>query len=220
MAGLKPQTKSEKQVTFSELVLRQSSNVHRPFSQLELKSVGNEFMAVAVPSRLVSRPGKASPFSGLRVAVKDNINLSGMKSSNGNRAFFELYPPQSRTAPCVQRLIDGGAFIVGKTKMNSWANWEEPIEYVDYQAPWNPRADGHQSPGGSSTGSACAIAAYDWLDITLGTDSELEISSFETLLTQITAWGSMSRPGLWCGSFSLRPSTDAVPRSDILPCDA
>jgi Asp-tRNA(Asn)/Glu-tRNA(Gln) amidotransferase A subunit family amidase len=56
--------------------------------------------------------------------------------------------------------------------MNSLANWEEPTEYIDYQAPWNPRADRYQSPGGSSTGSASAIAAYDWLDIAIGTDSK------------------------------------------------
>ena len=54
--------------------------------------------------------------------------------------------------------------------MNSLANWEEPTEYIDYQAPWNPRADRYQSPGGSSTGSATAIAADDWLDIAIGTD--------------------------------------------------
>ena len=62
--------------------------------------------------------------------------------------------------------------IVGKTKMNPFDMWEEPIEYVDYQAPWNPRADRYQSPGGSSLGSAAAIASYDWLDIAIGTDSK------------------------------------------------
>ena len=67
--------------------------------------------------------------------------------------------------------------MAGKTKMNSFANWEEPLEYVDYQAPWNPRADRYQSPGGSSSGSAAAIATYDWLDIAIGTDSE-SISMF------------------------------------------
>jgi hypothetical protein len=55
--------------------------------------------------------------------------------------------------------------------MNSFANWEEPLEYIDYQAPWNPRGDRYQSTGGSSSGSAAALAAYDWLDIAIGTDS-------------------------------------------------
>lgn len=54
-----------------------------------------------------------------------------------------------------------GADVLGKTKTSPFANWEEPIEHIDYQAPWNPRADGYQSPGGSSSGSAMAVAAYD-----------------------------------------------------------
>lgn len=65
--------------------------------------------------------------------------------------------------------------------MNSFGNWEEPTEYIDYQAPWNPRADKYQSPGGSSSGSAAAIASYDWLDIAIGTDSEWLYFSFLSL---------------------------------------
>lgn len=65
--------------------------------------------------------------------------------------------------------------VAGKTKMNSFGNWEEPLEYIDYQAPWNPRGDRYQSPGGSSSGSAVAVAAYDWLDLAIGTDSELSL---------------------------------------------
>jgi Asp-tRNA(Asn)/Glu-tRNA(Gln) amidotransferase A subunit family amidase len=97
--------------------------------------------------------------------------MQGIKTSVGNRAFYDTYPPQPQTADCIQRLIDRGVSILGKAKMTSFANWEEPIEYVDYQAPWNDRADRYQSPGGSSSGSASAISAYDWLDIAIGTDS-------------------------------------------------
>lgn len=67
---------------------------------------------------------------------------------------------------------------------------EEPTECVDFQAPFNPRADGYQSPAGSSSGSGAAIASYDWLDITIGTDTT----------------GSGRRPALWNGSFGMRPS--------------
>jgi Asp-tRNA(Asn)/Glu-tRNA(Gln) amidotransferase A subunit family amidase len=115
----------------------------------------------------------SSPFAGLRVVIKDNIDLRGIKTSAGNQAFYDTYPPKAETASCVQRLIDLGMVVVGKTKMNSFGNWEEPLEYIDYQCPWNPRGDGYQSPGGSSSGSAAAIASYDWLDIAIGTDSKL-----------------------------------------------
>jgi hypothetical protein len=77
------------------------------------------------------------------------------------------------TAATVRSLVDLGCTIVGKVKMTSFGNWEEPVDYIDFEAPWNPRADGHQSSGGSSSGSAAACAAYEWLDIAMGADSKL-----------------------------------------------
>ncbi|KAJ6037380.1 amidase signature enzyme [Penicillium herquei] len=144
-----------------------------------LSKLGNEWTqcsdsilsSVALPSRLRTYSVPAvSPISGWRIVVKDNIHLKGIKSSIGNRAFYDTYGPQQKTADCIQRLIDQGIIVLGKTKMTSFGNWEEPVEYVDYQAPWNPRGDGYQSPGGSSSGSASAIAAYDWVGIAIGND--------------------------------------------------
>jgi Asp-tRNA(Asn)/Glu-tRNA(Gln) amidotransferase A subunit family amidase len=108
--------------------------------------------------------------------VKDNFNLKGVKTSVGNRAYWNLYPPCSQTASSLQVLERKGAQILGKTKLCSFAGREEPTEYVDFQAPFNPRADGYQSPAGSSSGSAAAVAAYDWIDVAVGTDSEWDIS--------------------------------------------
>lgn len=93
-----------------------------------------------------------------------------------NRAYYELYSPASETAACIQVLTDQGATILGTTKLASLAATEEPIECIDWQAPWNPRADGYQSPAGSSSGSAVAVAAYDWIDIGIGSDSGSDIS--------------------------------------------
>lgn len=130
----------------------------------------NHALSFALPSRIQSK-FQSLPLAGFRIVIKDNIHLKGIKTSVGNRAFYDTYPPQQKSAQCIQELVDKGVFIAGKTKMTSFGNWEEPTEYTDYQAPWNPRADGYQSPGGSSSGSASAIAAYDWLDIAIGTDS-------------------------------------------------
>ncbi|UKZ96364.1 uncharacterized protein TrAFT101_011160 [Trichoderma asperellum] len=57
------------------------------------------------------------------------------------------------------------------------------------------------TPGGSSSGSASAIVAYDCLDITIGTDT----------------WGSVTRPAHWCGCFGLRPSIGAISAEGIEP---
>ncbi|KAJ4308100.1 hypothetical protein N0V84_012295 [Fusarium piperis] len=135
-------------------------------------SSDDQFSCFAIPSRISSQAMTTSPLAGLRIVIKDNIHLKGIKTSVGNRAFYDTYPPSDISAECIQKLIDLGVVISGKAKMNSFGNWEEPTEYTDYQAPWNPRADRYQSTGGSSSGSASAIASYDWLDIAIGTDSE------------------------------------------------
>jgi Asp-tRNA(Asn)/Glu-tRNA(Gln) amidotransferase A subunit family amidase len=129
-------------------------------------------LSAAVPSRMSSllEPG---PFSGLRIAVKDMFRVKGLKTSAGNKAYFDVSTPASSTSHVISRLLDGNAQLLGMTKLSQLAGREEPMEAIDYQSPFNPRGDGYQSPAGSSSGSAVAIAAYDWIDITIGTDSML-----------------------------------------------
>lgn len=105
------------------------------------------------------------------MALKDAFDLEGVKMSMCNRAYLELYPPAVSTAPSLHTIIGNGASILGKTKLSSFLSREEPSESVDFQTSWNPRGDGYQGPGGSSSGSAAAVAAYDWVDIGIGTDS-------------------------------------------------
>ena len=82
-----------------------------------------------------------------------------------------MYPPAGKTAACIEHLIDAGAVIVGKTKLSSMVSTEEPTQGIDFQTAWNPRADGYQSPAGSSSGSGAAMGSYSWLDISIGSDS-------------------------------------------------
>jgi len=134
-------------------------------------------LGVAVPSRLYFTKSKEKPLDGVRIAIKDMYHLNGLRTSVCNRAYHDLYPPQSETAECVRTLLSLGAIVVGKTHLSSFAWKEEPTECVEYLAPFNPRGDGYQSPAGSSSGSGAAIASYDWLDFTLGTDSKSKHSS-------------------------------------------
>jgi Asp-tRNA(Asn)/Glu-tRNA(Gln) amidotransferase A subunit family amidase len=129
-------------------------------------------LAVAVPSRLYYPPKPDKPLNGLRVAIKDNIDIAGVKTFASSRAYGELYGIASTSAPAIQKLIDLGAVIVGKTGMSQFADAEDPTgDLIDFHAPWNPRGDGLRSPGGSSFGAGAATGAYDWLDFTVGTDS-------------------------------------------------
>lgn len=104
--------------------------------------------------------------------MKDIFLIKGIRTSLCNRAYYELYPPATKTAGCIEILHQLGARIVGTTKLASFAATEEPIECVDFQAPWNPRADGYQSPAGSSSGSGVAVASYSWVDVAIGSDSK------------------------------------------------
>lgn len=126
---------------------------------------------VVVPSRCYFKPSKERPLDGARVSVKDNIDIAGHKTTLCNRAWIELYPEKTKTAACVQLLVDAGAIIVGKVKLQAMIMREEPLECVEFTAPFNPRADGYQVPSGSSHASAAGIASYDWLDFSIGSDS-------------------------------------------------
>ena len=131
---------------------------------------------IASPSRYAEP--STSRLKGIRVVIKDNYHIRGTQTSLGNCAYFETSPLQEDTAEVVIRLIDAGAHVVGKTHLSSLAMMEHPTQSVDYQAPFNPRGDGYLITGGSSGGSAAAVAAYDWLDIAIYSDSKL-VSSKE-----------------------------------------
>lgn len=112
-------------------------------------------LAVAVPSRLYFTRTTKKPLAGVRFGVKDIFDIQGLKTSNGNRAWYHLYPAANRTAPAVQNLLDAGAVIVGKMKTSQFANGESATaDWVDYHAPFNPRGDGYQDPSSSSAGPA------------------------------------------------------------------
>lgn len=129
---------------------------------------------MAVPSRHYFTQTKEKPLNGRRIAIKDIYDLNGARTAASNRAFRDLYSARNRTANVIQRLIDDGAIIVGKTKTTTFADRELATQdWIDTHSPFNPRGDGYIWGGGSSTGSASAIAAYDWLDFAIGSDSEI-----------------------------------------------
>lgn len=120
------------------------------------------------------KPTAEKPLAGMRVGVKDVLDLKGVHTGNGNRAFAQCYPPANHSADFIDVMIRQGAIIVGKTKTVEFAGEQEVVaDWVDYSYPFNPRGDSYLGATGSSTGSAAAIASYQWLDITLGTDGKL-----------------------------------------------
>ncbi|KAH8820212.1 amidase signature domain-containing protein [Xylogone sp. PMI_703] len=125
--------------------------------------------------------------------VPHNFRLSGITTALESQSFLNTYGMETETAAFISRLIQLGCIIVGKTKMAAFASAENPPEnWVDFRCPRNPRGDQYQQPTGSSTGAGAAMAAYEWLDFSIGTDTT----------------GSIRAPTAFCGLFGIRLSTE------------
>jgi Amidase len=148
---------------------------HSFFAELDSVRSGHN-ARVIVPSRCYFRRSKERPLDGVRITVKDMFDIAGFRTSLCNRAWEELYPPCAKTASCIQKLVDAGAIIVGKAKLQAMIIREEAMECVEFIAPFNPRGDGYQIPSGSSSGSCAGLASYDWLDFSIGSDSKHWVS--------------------------------------------
>jgi Asp-tRNA(Asn)/Glu-tRNA(Gln) amidotransferase A subunit family amidase len=71
----------------------------------------------------------------------------------------------------VQQILDLGGVVVGKQKLAQFASGANPWEWQDEHYPFNPRGDGWLTCSASSSGGGCSIAAYDWLDYAIGSDT-------------------------------------------------
>lgn len=108
------------------------------------------------------------PLSGLRVAVKDLFDVAGYPTAAGNAALLAASGIKTSTAPLVQTLLDAGARFIGKTNTDELA-YSLIGGNIHFGMPINPR-DPNLIPGGSSSGSAVAVAA-GLADLGLGTDT-------------------------------------------------
>jgi amidase len=140
-----------------------------------------------LPVDIARRPG---PLSGIPVAIKDIIATSDMPTTNGSPIYRDHIP--ARDAWVVERLRNLGATIFGKTVSTEFA-WRHPGPTTN---PWNSR----HTPGGSSSGSAAAVAA-GIVPLALGS---------QTL-------GSVIRPAAFNGVVGLKPSYGAIPRAGVHP---
>jgi Amidase len=86
------------------------------FAFLSAQIAGSAALTVGVPSRLYYTATAKKLLAGIRVGIKNVYDLEGVKTSDGNRAYYNLYPPRNASAAAVQKLIDAGAIIVGHQK--------------------------------------------------------------------------------------------------------
>lgn len=152
-----------------------------------------------VPGPRVERAGAAAgPLAGLGFAVKDLIDVAGTVTGGGNPDWRRTHDAVAHDAPAVARLLAAGAALQGKTITDELAFSLEGANH-HYGTPVNPRCP-DRLPGGSSSGSAVAVAA-GLVDFALGTDTG----------------GSVRVPAGFCGLFGFRPSHGAVSLDGVLP---
>jgi amidase len=143
-------------------------------------------------------PMSSGRLSGLTFAVKDLFDIAGSVTTYGNPDWASTHGVATATAPVVTALLQAGGELVGKTKTQELA-YGLTGENVWQGTPRNPRVP-DRFPGGSSSGSAAAVAAR-LADFALGSDTG----------------GSVRIPASYCGLFGIRPTHGAISLAGACP---
>ncbi len=139
--------------------------------------------------------GADLPLLGIPLGIKDNFCTDGTKTTASSKVLQSFVPPYNATV--VQRLKDAGSVMVGKLNMDAWAHGSstETSDFGPTKNPWNLG----YLPGGSSGGTAAAVAAQEVIG---GIGSE-------------TA-GSIRQPASWCGIVGFKPTYGRVSRYGVI----
>jgi len=142
------------------------------------------------------RGAASGPLAGLSAVVKDMYDIAGERTGCGSPEWLATHPPAARNCPPVQKILDAGATIIGKTVCDEYF-YSVSGANAHYGTPVNIRAPG-RLPGGSSAGSAAACGA-GLCDFALGSDTG----------------GSVRVPASFNGIYGLRPTHERIEHSGV-----
>lgn len=162
-----------------------------------MRSLEKDFGAYA-DKQVVLEPVNTGELSGLSFAVKDVFAIQGHRSTAGNPDWLKTHHAAKETAPALTSLLHAGARLEGTT-ITDELMYSLNGENFHYGTPVNPK-DPKRIPGGSSCGSAVAVAA-GLADFAIGTDTG----------------GSVRIPSSYCGIYGIRPTHDIVQIDDVIP---